>query len=62
VAFFGWIVLGGDSGREPAGAATDASFCGATSCAATPPPVERPWAREWRWELKTYEFEHMYRD
>jgi hypothetical protein len=64
VAVFGWILLIGDPDRVPVRTVTDPglTLCGAGSCVTLVRRVPRPLPREWRWELKTYEFEHMYRD
>jgi hypothetical protein len=63
VAFAGWILATGAFDLEPDDAATGAAAraCEASNCMAALTPAYRQLPREWRWERKKIEFEHMYR-
>jgi hypothetical protein len=63
VAFAGWILATGVFDLEPGGAATGtaARACEPSNCMAALTPAYRQLPREWRWEGKKIEFEHMYR-
>ena len=64
VAFLGWALSRGDSALAARGAATGAaaSACYSSNCGAPLARVAAPLPREWRWERKAIEFEHMYRE
>jgi hypothetical protein len=63
VAFVGWILVTGFFDLETSAAATSvaAPACDDSSCAARLAPASNPLPREWRWEGKKVEFNHMYR-
>jgi hypothetical protein len=63
VAFVGWILTTGFFDSEPGDVSLGAAAraCEPSNCRAAVAPVSSPLPREWRWEGKKLEFEHMYR-
>ena len=66
--FLGWVLIRGASDLTEDAMATDLGLdaCGPTSCAITWAEVDllprAPLPREWRWESKAVDLDHMYRE
>ena len=64
----GWVLVRGASDLTEEARATDlgAEACGTTPCgvalAGVDPRLRGSLPREWRWEMKTVDFDHMYRE
>lgn len=62
--FLGWVLVRGASDLTEEAKATD--LCGSSRCGSAvvgvEPPLRQPLPREWRWQAKAVDFEHMYRE
>jgi hypothetical protein len=66
--FLGWVLVRGASDLTEEARATDlgTDMCGTTRCGVAvvgvEPRLREPLPREWRWEAKAVDFDHMYRE